>query len=182
MLRFEELQMNIVEAAKNFFDIINMQVFLEQFSLDRESKIFLALPHLEPVFLSATASFIYDAHETSMSLFDDEDINNPLDTSINLNLNIKLPQLEDFPNMEEIIEEISEAYPDTEPMLIAKETFPAIRTSKEYEIFYNYDIDITDELDNTILEEIFEELREVMDLIYQRIRNYIDNPWERSEE
>ncbi len=182
MLRFEELQMNIVEAAKNFFDIINMQVFLEQFSLDRESKIFLALPGMEPVLLSATASFIYDARDTSMSLFEDEDINDPIDASINLNLNIKLPPLEDFPNMEEIIEEISEAYPDTEPMLIAKETFPATRASKEYEIFYNYDIDITDELDNTILEEIFGELREIMDLIYQRIRNDVDIPWERDEE
>lgn len=182
MLRFEELQMSIVEVAKNFFDIINMQVFLEQFSLDRESKIFLALPNLEPIFLSATASFTYDAHETSMSLFEDEYANNSLETSIKLNLNIKLPRLEDFPNMEEIIEEINEAYPDTEPMLLTKETFPSVRASKEYEIFYNYDIDVSGEFDNTILEEIFEELREVMDLIYQRIRNYIDNPWERSEE
>lgn len=184
MLRFEEVQMNIVEAARNFLDITNMQVFLEQFSLDRESKIYLTLPQMKPPFpLSAVVSFVYDAHETSISLFEDEEIKDPLDTSITLNLKILLPLIEDFPDIEDLIEEISEEFPDTEPIMIAKETFPSIIPTKEYEISYEYDISVTEEIDNTYLEEIFEELKDIMELTYQRVRNYIiENPWERFEE
>jgi len=42
MTRFEEVQMKIAESAKNYLEIFNMQVFIEQFTLDRESRFSLA--------------------------------------------------------------------------------------------------------------------------------------------
>ncbi len=40
MARFEEVQMAIAESAKNYLDIYNMQVLIEQFTLDRRRQVF----------------------------------------------------------------------------------------------------------------------------------------------
>ncbi|MDI6800505.1 MAG: hypothetical protein QMD01_00400 [Thermodesulfovibrionales bacterium] len=185
MARFEELQMKIAESAKNYLEIYNMQVLIEQFTLDRESKFFISLPNIEPPFpLSAIVSFIYDAFQTGMTLYEDSATEDAadIDTSIELEFLIKLPVMEGYPDIEALLEEISEMFPDTEPILITKEIFPGDELIKEYEISYAYNIEPEDIVDNELLNEMFEELRGILGLIYKRTVNYIDTAWYKEEE
>lgn len=186
MARFEEVQMKIAEAAKKHLDIFNMQVFIEQFSLDRECKFFLALPNQEPPLpLSATASLTYDAFQTGMTLYEEDeqdDVSTDVDTSIELEFIIMLPIMEGSPDMEAILSEIEEEYPDVEPVLTVKEIFHSDEPSKEYEMAYYYEVDSTELLDSELYEELFSELRGIMDLIYGNTKDYIDHSWYRGEE
>lgn len=186
MARFEEVQMTIAESAKNYLDIYNMQVFIEQFTLERESKLSLTLPNMEHPFpVSATVSFIYDAFQTGATLYEDSTLDESIadvDTSIELEFTVKLPIMKEHPDIEALVEEINEEYPDTEPILSTRETFPSIMPVKKYEIFYSYDIEAEDSINTMLLDEIFSELRGIMDLVYKRTKNYIDLSWYRGEE
>jgi hypothetical protein len=185
MARFEEVQMRIAESAKNHLDIYNMQVFIEQFTLDRESRFSLSLPEMEPPFpVSAAVSFTYDAFQTGMTIYEEEtgENNSDVDTSLELEFLIKLPIMEEYPDIEALLEEISEEYPDTEPVLIAKEILPNDEPTKEYEISYIYDIESEDVMDSELFDEIFAELKGILELVYKRTKDYIDLSWYRREE
>lgn len=188
MTRFEEVQMKIAESAKNYLEIFNMQVFIEQFTLDRESTFSLTLPDMEPPYpLSATVSFTYDAFQTGMTLYEsgpaeEGDADVDVDTSIELEFSIKLPMMVEFPNIEALLEEIEENYPDTQPLLIVKEVIPSDEPTKEYEISYAYDIEAEDTADSDLFDQIFAELKGVLELIFERTRDYIDHSWYRGEE
>ncbi|MCL0050171.1 DNA polymerase V family protein [Thermodesulfovibrionales bacterium] len=198
-MRFEEVQMKIAESAKNYLEICNMQVFIEQFRLERESRFSLTLPDMKPPFpISATVSFTYDVFQTGMTMIDreredsdendledsdendseDSDENDSdVDASVELDFSIRLPVMEDCPDIEAILEEISEEYPDTEPILISKEIFPAKGPSKDYKISYTYDISLEDVIGGDIFDEVFEELKGILELIHKRTKNYIDSSW-----
>ncbi|NTU41574.1 MAG: hypothetical protein HGA78_00670 [Nitrospirales bacterium] len=183
MARFEEVQMRIAESAKSHLDIYNMEVFIEQFTLDRESKLYLTLNGMEPPLpVSAVVSFTYDAFQTGMTLLDheEEDAEESVDTSIELSITINLPLLETYPDIEDLVEEISEEFPDVEPVLISREEYPREENAKEYEITYSYDIDPEDMLDTDLFDEIFEELKGIMELVYKRTKDY--NNWHGMEE
>lgn len=186
MARFEEVQMTIAESAKNYLEIYNMQVFIEQFTLDREGRFSLTLPNMEQPFpVSATVSFIYDAFQTGMTLYEDniQDESSPdVDTSIELEFTVKCPIMKGYPDIEALVEEISEEYPDTEPILTIREIIDGDEPFKEYEIHYSYDISPEDATDSELFDEIFEELKEIMELIYERTESYIDQSWYRGEE
>src|SRR5208283_3433723 len=185
MTRFEEVQMKIAESAKNYLEILNMQVFIEQFSLDRESRFSLSLPQMDPPYaLMATVSFNYDAFLTGMTLYDEEPEENAMDAdaSLELEFSIKLPVMEDYPNIEALLAEVEEEYPDTQPVLFAKEMFPSEQSSREYEISYVYDIDAGDLGDDELFDQLFEELRGILKLILKRTQDYIDHSWYSSEE
>jgi hypothetical protein len=185
MTRFEEVQMRIAESAKNYLEIFNMQVFIEQFTLDRESRFSLTLPDMEPpFFISAVVSFTYDAFQTGMTLYEEETDENDMDidTSLELEFTIKLPLMEGDPAIDELLEEIKEEYPDTEPVLTAKEVLMSDESSKEYEISYIYNIEAEDVMDSELLDQIFNELKDIMQLIYNRTKDYIDLSWYREEE
>jgi len=185
MTRFEEVQMKIAESAKNYLEILNMQVFIEQFSLDRESRFSLSLPQMDPPYaLMATVSFNYDAFLTGMTLYDEEPEENAMDadTSLELEFSIKLPVMEDYPNIEALLAEVEEEYPDTQPVLFAKEMFPSEQSSREYEISYVYDIDAGDLNDDELFDQLFEELRGILELIRKRTQEYIDHSWYSAEE
>jgi hypothetical protein len=185
MTRFEEVQMKIAESAKNYLEILNMQVFIEQFTLDRESRFSLALPHMEPPYaLMATVAFTYDAFQTGMTLYDDdtEESTMDADTSLELEFSIKLPIMEDYPSIEALLAEVEEEYPDTQPVLFSKEIIPSEQPSKEYEISYVYDIETNDLGDDELFDQIFEELRSILELIRKRTQDYIDHSWYNSEE
>ncbi len=185
MTRFEEVQMRVAESAKNHLEIFNMQVFIEQFTLDRESRFSLTLPDLEPpFFLATTVSFTYDAFQTGMTLYEDEEDEGDMDvdTSLELEFTIKLPVMESYPAIEELVEEIKEEYPDTEPILTARETLMIEEPIREYEISYIYNIDADDIVDADLLDQIFNELKEIMELIYKRTKDFIDLSWYREEE
>ena len=185
MTRFEEVQMKIAESAKNYLEILNMQVFIEQFSLDRESRFSLALPQMDPPYaLMATISFTYDAFLTGMTLYDEEPEENAMDadTSLELEFSIKLPIMEDYPNIEALLAEVEEEYPDTQPVLFAKEMFPSEQASREYEISYVYDIDAGDLNDDELFDQLFEELRGILELIRKRTQEYVDHSWYSAEE
>lgn len=185
MARFEELQMAIAESAKNYLDIFNMQVLIEQFTLDREGKFSLTLPDMEQPFpISATVSFMYDAFQTGMTLYEDNTVgeNNDVDTSVELEFTVKLPIMKDYPDIELLLEEINEEYPDAEPILTIREIIGSEEPFKEYEIHYSYDIDPEDAKDSELFDEIFQELKDMMELIYERTENYIDYSWYGGEE
>lgn len=196
MVRFEEVQMKIAESAKNHLEVYNMQVFMEQFNLDREGKVFLTMPYMEPPFpVSAAVSFTYDAFQTGLSIYEENTDEGELDvgtsiedvdTSIELEFTVNLPIMMDgCPDIKTLFEEIDEEYPDTEPVLITKEIFPgdeSDKPTKEYEISYTYDIDSEDIADSELLDEIFEDLKGIMELIYKRTKDYMDLSWYRRKE
>lgn len=188
MTRFEEVQMKIAESAKNHLEIFNMQVFIEQFTLDRESTFSLTLPDMEPPYLlTATVSFTYDAFQTGMTLYesgpaDEGEADMEVDTSIELEFSVKLPMLAGPPDLEALLEEIEEGYPDIQPLLIVKELIPSDEPSKEYEITYAYDIEAEDAADADLFDQIFAELRAVLELVLERTRDYIDHSWYSGEE
>jgi hypothetical protein len=185
MTRFEEVQMKIAESAKNYLEIFNMQVFIEQFTLDRESRFSLTLPNMDtPYALTATVSFTYDAFQTGMTIYEDdtEESSMDADNSLEMEFLIKLPIMEDYPNIEALLAEVEEEYPDTQPVLFVKEIIPSEQSSKEYEISYIYDIEANDLGDDELFDQFFEELRGILQLIHNRTQDYIDHSWYSSEE
>jgi hypothetical protein len=186
MARFEEMQMTIAESVKNYLDIYNMQVFIEQFTLDRESKFSVTLPNMQPPYpISATISFIYDAFQTGITLYDEpiEESSPDVDTSIDLEFTLRLPIMKDFEDISVLIDEIAEEFPDTEPILIIREVISKEEEIvKEYEIHYSYLIDLADALNSELFDETFAELRDILELIYRRTKDYIDYSWYGEEE
>ncbi|HSW62448.1 MAG TPA: hypothetical protein VLH56_03905 [Dissulfurispiraceae bacterium] len=185
MTRFEEVQMRIAESARNFLDIYNMQVFIEQFTLDRESRFFVTLPQMEqPYTISAVVSFLYDTFQTSMSIYKQEDDDElPYEeSSLTLEFLIKLPMMTGYPDIDKIFAEIEQEFPDTEPSLLVRETISGSETTKEYEIAYAYDIADEDMSDVALYEEIFEELREMLELVHNRTKFHIDSSWYNEED
>jgi len=187
MTRFEEVQMRIAESARNFVDIYNMQVFIEQFTLDRESRFFVTLPEMEqPYPITAVISFAYDTFQTSLSMSkqeeEEEDEPQVEDASVTIDFMIKLPMMTGYPDIDKLFAEIEREYPDTEPALVVRETIGGEDVSKEYEINYAYDVSDEDLTDMALYEELFEELRDIMELIFNRTKFYIDNSWYEGED
>jgi hypothetical protein len=179
MTRFEEVQMRIAESARNFVEIYNMQVFIEQFTLDRESRFFVTLPEMEqPYPISAVISFTYDTFLTSLSMSKPEDDEPPVeDSSVTIDFVIKLPMMSGYPDIDKLFAEIEREYPDSEPSLVMRETLGGEEVTKEYEINYSYDVNDEDLTDIGLYEEIFEELRDILELLHNRTKFYIDNSW-----
>ncbi|MCI0468585.1 MAG: hypothetical protein L0Y62_00790 [Nitrospirae bacterium] len=181
MAKFEEVQMKIAETAGDYLKVYNMQVFTEQFTLQRESVFSLTLKDMEPpYYLSALVSFSYNVFQTGMTLYDEEDTDDLADeplSSFELEFLIKLPIMRDYPDMENLLEEINERYADTNPVLITREIFPSDNSAREYEIAYSYDIDADDASDTELYDEVFEELRGILSLIHRRTMQYIDTAW-----
>lgn len=184
MARFEEVQMKIAEAAKKHIEIYNMQVLIEQFTMDRECRFFMTLNDLaKPFPLSAIVSFTYDAFQTGYTMYEEEEgveeesFEQEIDTSVELEITINLPIMEGNPDIETLFENIEDEYPDTEPILITKEVIPSDEPTKEYEISYTYNIDSEDATDEELYNEIFEELKEILELIYSKTKDYIDMSW-----
>jgi hypothetical protein len=186
MTRFEEVQMKIAESAKNFLEVYNIQVFIEQFSMTRESRFSLTLPSMEePYPVSATVSFAYDVFQTGMSMYDDiklEDEGVVADNVLELDILIRLPMMEGYPDIEGLLREIEARYPDSEPVLTTKEMIGAGETTKEYEISYGYDVEVADALHVEVLDGIFEELRGVLELIYDKTKYNIDQDWYKDDD
>jgi hypothetical protein len=186
MTRFEEVQMKVAESAKNFLEVYNIQVFIEQFSLTRESRFSLTLPEMqEPYPVSSTVSFTYDVFQTGMSMYDDiklEEEGVLADNTLELDIVVRLPIMEGYPDVEGLLREIETRYPESEPVLIIKELFGADAPSKEYEISYGYDIEVGDSLQVEVLDGVFEELKGVMELVYEKTKYNIDQSWYRGDD
>ncbi len=184
MARFEELQMMLVESASKFLDLYSMQVFTEQFTLDRESKFFVTLQDMEPPYLiSASVSYTFDAFQTGLSLFREENEDeSDIDTTVDLDFTIKLPVLRDYPDINGLYETVAEMLEDTDTGLTIKEYLDTEGSFKEYEINYSYEIDPIEDLDPELFDEIFNELKETMDLIYRKTETYIDMSWYNTED
>jgi len=186
MTRFEEAQMKIAESSKNFLDVYNIQVFIEQFSLSRESRFSVTIPGMEdPYPVSASVSFFYDVFQTGMSMCEDlkqDDEAALTDNMLELDILVRLPMIEGYPDIEGLLREIETLYPDSEPVLIVKDLIGAGESSKEYEISYGYDLDVMESLQTDLLDGIFEELRNILDLVYQKTRYHIDESWYKGED
>lgn len=184
MTRFEELHMKLAESAKKFLDFQNMQIFIEQFTLEKEGRLFFAFAGREYSHLyRSDASFTYDISQTEMSLYEEDlfDADPEYHTTTDLTFNINFPSLTGYPDLEALVRDLEEEYPDIEPILIIKKTFSPLKTLQEYELSYTYEIDIEGELDIEFIDEIFREHREIMNFIYDRTVDYLDLKWYRED-
>lgn len=186
MTRFEEVQMRLAEASRNHLDVVTIQVFIEQFSLVRECRFSLTLPGMEdPYPVLATVSYTYDVFQSGVSMYPEdakEDEPDYADNSIQLDVAIRFPVMEGYPDIEGILREVERQYSESEPTLVVKEFIGGGEPSKEYELSYGFDLDPDDVTDNGVMEGIFEELRGVMDLVYDKTRYHIDLSWYRNED
>jgi hypothetical protein len=186
MTRFEEVQMKLAESSKNFLEVYNIQVFIEQFSLTRESRFSLTLPEMEdPYPVSATVSFTYDVFQTGMSMYDDmkpDDDSVIAENTLELDIVVRLPMMEGYPDIEGLLREIEVQYPESEPVLVVKEFYGAGQPTKEYELSYGYDVEAEDVPKGEVLDGVFEELRGIMELIYEKTKYNIDQSWYRGED
>lgn len=187
MLRFEELQMRLMDAAKNYFDVYEMSTLVEQYSLNKESRLSMTLPELKPPYpLSATITFSYDAQQTSFSLtFDDEEGDDEEDFTdiVEIDVTIHLPFLEGYNNVSELYEEIVNDNPELDPVLIKKEFFRKdMMNGEEYEIIYSYIIGGEELKDPEFYEELFFDLSNILRGIYEKTRFFIEMSWYREQE
>ena len=187
VLRFEELQMRLMDAAKNYFDVYEMSTLVEQYSLNKESRLSMTLPELKPPYpLSATITFSYDAQQTSFSLtFDDEEGDDEEDFTdiVEIDVKIHLPFLEGYNNVSELYEEIVNDNPELDPVLIKKEFFRKdIMNGEEYEIIYSYIIGGEELKDPEFYEELFFDLSNILRGIYEKTRFFIEMSWYREQE
>jgi hypothetical protein len=186
MTRFEEVQMKLAESSKNFLEVYNIQVFIEQFSLTRESRFSLTLPAMEdPYPVSATVSFTYDVFQTGMSMYDDmkpDDDSVIAENTLELDIVVRLPMMEGYPDIEGLLREIEVQYPESEPVLVVKEFYGAGQPTKEYELSYGYDVEAEDVPKGEVLDGVFEELRGIMELIYEKTKYNIDQSWYQGED
>ncbi|HMK57328.1 MAG TPA: hypothetical protein VK448_11880 [Dissulfurispiraceae bacterium] len=186
MTRFEEVQMKMAESAKGYLEVFNIQVFIEQFSLTRESRFSLTLPGMEdPYPVSATVSLTFDVFQTGMSMYDDikpEEDGVPAENTLELDVIIRLPIMEGYPDIEGLMRDIERQYPESEPVLLVKEFYGAGEPAKEYELSYAYDLDTEDLADSDTLDSVFEELRGIMELVYEKTKYNIDQSWYRGED
>lgn len=190
MIRFEELQMRIMDAAKNYLDVYNMETLIEQYSLNKESKLAMTLPEIKPPYpISATVSFSYNAHQTSFSILFDEEEEEDSEDSFNfedmvqLDVVINLPFLEGYNHAGELFEELINEYPELDMVLIKKEFLGKdLIQGEEYEIAYSYTVGGEELKDPQFYEEMFFELSNVLRTIYERTKFYIDMSWYKPEE
>lgn len=187
VLRFEELQMRLMDAAKNYLDVYEMSTLVEQYSLNKESRLSMTLPELKPPYpLSATITFSYDAEQTSFSLtFDDEEVDDEEDFTdiVEIDVTIHLPFLEGYNNVSELFEEIVNDNPELDPVLIKKEFFRKdMINGEEYEIIYSYIIGGEELKDPEFYEELFFDLSNILRGIYEKTRFFIEMSWYREQE
>lgn len=187
MLRFEELQMKIMDAAKNYLEVFDIATFIEQYSLNKESRLSMTLPELKtPYPLSATVRFSYDAQQTSYSLMFNEEEDNEeeeLEDMIDVEVAISLPYLEGYNNITELFEEILNNNPELEPVLVKKEFFRKDMTNgEEYEILYSYIIGGEELKDNHFYEDMFFQLSNILRNIYEKTKFYIEMSWYREHD
>lgn len=188
MIRFEELQMRIMDAAKNYLDVYDMSTFIEQYSLNKESKLSMTLPEIKPPYpISAMVSFSYNAHQTSFSiLFDedeDEEESDTFENMVEIDVVISLPFLEGYNHVRELFEEIVNEYPDLDLVLVKKEFMGKdLIQGEEYEISYSYPVAGEELKDPQFYEEMFFELSNILRTIYERTKFYIDMSWYTAED
>lgn len=185
MTRFEELQMKLTESARKYLDFQNMGVFIEQFTLDKESRLFFAFTGRDYAHLyRSNTSFTFDVSQTEMSLYEEElfEADPEYHSTTDLIFNIFFPLLKGYPDIDGLIRDIEEEYPDIEPILIIKKTFSPLKTIEEYELSYTYEIDIEGELDINFISEIIKEHKDILNFIYERTVDYLDLKWYREDD
>jgi hypothetical protein len=93
----------------------------------------------DPYPVSATVSFTYDVFQTGMSMYDDmkpEDDSVIAENTLELDILVRLPMMEGYPDIEGLLREIEVQYPESEPVLVVKEFYGAGQPTKEYELSY----------------------------------------------
>ncbi len=180
MTRFEELQIKLTESAKKYLDFQNMQVFIEQFTLEKESRLSFSMSGRDYAhFYKSDASFTYDVSQTEMSFYEEElfEADPDYHTTTDLTFSIDFPSLTGYPDIEGLVRDLEEEYPDIEPALDIRKTFSPLKTIHEYGLSYTYEIDIEGELDLAFIDEIFREHRDIMNFIYDRTIDFLDLTW-----
>jgi len=183
VIRFEELQMRIMDAAKNYMDVYDMATLVEQYSLNKESRLSMTLPEIKPPYpITATVSFSYDVQQTSTSIYFEEE-DDEIDEAIELDIIISLPFMEGYNEMVDLYEEIANEYSELEPVLVKKEFYRKdLVDAEEYEIAYSYVIGGEELKDLQVYEDIFFELSNILRMIYERTKFFIDMSWYREHE
>ncbi|MCS7215460.1 MAG: hypothetical protein RMI30_00230 [Thermodesulfovibrio sp.] len=188
MIRFEELQMRIVDAAKNYLNLYDMATFVEQYSLNKESRLSMTLPEIKPPYpLIATVSFSYNAHQTSFSMLSDEEDaeedSENLENMIEVDIVINLPFIDGYTQIRDLFEEITNEYPYLDLVLVRREFLRKdLIEGEEFEIVYSYLVGGNELKDLQFYEDVFFELSNILRKIYEKTRFYIDMSWYRSED
>lgn len=183
MIRFEELQMRLMDAAKNYLEVYDMSTLVEQYSLNKESRLSMTLPEIKPPYpITATVSFLYDVQQSSSSIYF-EDSEEETEEIIELDVVINLPFVEGYNEIADLYDEILNEYSELEPVLVKKEFYRRnLIDAEEYEIIYSYVLGIEELKDLQFYEEVFFELSNILRLIYEKTKFYIDMSWYREQD
>lgn len=181
MIRFEELQMRIIEAAKNYLDVYEISTFVEQYSLNKESRLSMTLPELKfPYPITATVSFSYDIQQSTVSLMEDEEDS---EDNIEVTITVDLPFVEEYNEISYIYEEITNKFSDLDIVLVRKEIYRKdMPPQQEYELVYSYIVESDDLRDPSFYEEVFFDLNSLLRMIYEKTKYFIDISWYRQED
>lgn len=181
MIRFEELQMRIIEAAKNYLDVYEISTFVEQYSLNKESRLSMTLPELKfPYPITATVSFSYDIQQSTVSLMEDEEDS---EDNIEVTITVDLPFVEEYNEISYIYEEITNKFSDLDIVLVRKEIYRKdMPPQQEYELVYSYIVESDDLQDPNFYEEVFFDLNSLLRMIYEKTKYFIDISWYRQED
>lgn len=188
MLRFEEVQSKIAEAAKKYFEIIDESNIIEQLNMSKELRVVVTMPEFKsPYPVTATVSFLYENFEIFDSFMPELfDLYDELsEKTIELNVTINLPFFDgfDFNNVVETYEEIADQYSFLDPVLIKREFYrKEFPSDVEYDIAYGLFASDEDLESSDYYDEIFFDLSNIIKTIYNRNRHLIDNSWYREHD
>lgn len=174
-----------MDSAKNYLDVYEVATYIEQYSLNKECKLLMTLPELKPPYpISATVSFSYDAQQTSFSLiFNEEEDEEDFEDMVEFDISINLPFLEGYNNVAELFEEVINNNPELDPVLVKKEFFRKDSINgEEYEIIYTHVIGGEELRDNQLYDDIFLELSDILRIIYEKNKFFIESTWYKEEE
>ncbi|MCS7202965.1 MAG: hypothetical protein NZ809_00750 [Thermodesulfovibrio sp.] len=182
MIRFEELQMRIIEAAKNYLDVYEMATFIEQYTLNKESRLYMTLPELKPPYpITAAVSFSYNIQHTTVSLL--EDYEEDLEDNIEVTVSIDLPFVGEYNEIKHVYEEIIDKFSDLDIVLVRKEIYKRnMVPDEEYELVYSYLVEPEDLQNPSFYEEVFFDLNSLLRLIYEKTKYFIDISWYRQDD
>lgn len=185
VIRFEELQMRMMDAAKNYLEVYEMSTLIEQYTLNKESRLSMTLSELKPPYpITATVSFSYDAQQTSYSLFSEFDEEEELfEDAIEVDVTISLPFLEGYNNVNDLFDEIANQYTELDPVLVKKEFIRKdLLNGEEYEIVYSYIVGNDELKEADFYEEFFFDLSNILKTIYNKSKFFIETTWYREQE
>ncbi len=176
--KFEEVQEKLLAAARRRLEVYNQRLYVELYTLEREFS-FAIVPRdsVPPYQLWADIRFFYDALTSSATIFPDEKIFNregePIEPAVDLECRIVLPRLRPEFDLPGMYEEIKKKFDIPEMALIVSEHQEETQSHVESSLEYYWEIHGEDLSDDALYAEIFEEMKEILSWIEEKVRDYV---------